>query len=144
MPDRTLCLRRPAHPAELTRIRGQVQRWAQRHHIPEHAVIDLVLALGEAVANGVEHAYRGMASGTVDVEVELHQPRRRAPGRTVTELRERGGRIVVRVSDHGRWRPPPAVNGYRGRGMLVIERLSRWVRVDRTGSGTRVCFEIAF
>lgn len=112
---------------ELHRIRNHVGSWADRHALPEDVVIDLQLALGEAVANGVEHAYTGARPGTVDVEVQLRQDV--APA------------VLVRVSDHGRWRAPMG-NGYRGRGLSVIERLARRVEVSRTRTGTEICFEI--
>ncbi|MGE3284792.1 MAG: ATP-binding protein [Pseudonocardia sp.] len=145
IPEGTLQLSRPAHPAQLGYIRTQVQRWAQRHRVPEDALIDLQLALGEAVANGVEHAYADMAAGTVDVEVCLWRTPRRPQGCTAaTGLQPEGRTITVRVADHGRWRPPPTGARYRGRGMLVIERLARHTEIIRSSEGTRVCFEIPF
>lgn len=125
-----LHLRHRADPAELRRIRGRIDDWAQRHGVPEGVLIDVQLALGEAVANGVEHAYRGGEPGTVEVDVEIRVPRRSAPV------------VAVRVTDHGRWRPIPLVNGYRGRGLSVIEKLARHVKILRTRGGTQVCFEI--
>jgi serine/threonine-protein kinase RsbW len=128
-PGGALDLRRPADPAELRHIRGRVEEWAQRNAVPEGVLIDLQLALGEAVANGVEHAYAGTHPGTVDVHVEIDDDRREPV-------------VAVRVTDHGRWRPVPQVRGYRGRGLTVIERLAHSVVVERTRVGTQVCFEI--
>lgn len=127
-----LYLRRPANPAELRHIRGRVDDWAGQHALAEDVVIDLQLALGEAVANGVEHAYLATEPGTVEVDVEI-----RTTG-------ARGGApvVAVRVADHGSWRPVPTANGYRGRGLAVIERLARRVVVSRRRHGTEVCFEI--
>jgi anti-sigma regulatory factor (Ser/Thr protein kinase) len=94
-------------------------------------VIDLQLAVGEAVSNGVEHAYREDAAELPTVEVDL-------------ELRSRGALEVVAVTviDHGRWRPVPGLPGYRGRGLALIERLSRQFQLSTSVHGTRVCFEI--
>jgi anti-sigma regulatory factor (Ser/Thr protein kinase) len=124
-----LRLRHRAAATELGSIRGRVDRWARQHAVPEDTVIDLQLALGEAVSNGVEHAYRDDDAGTVEVELEI---------RRIGRLRV----VAVRVVDHGRWRPTPAHPGYRGRGLTLIERLSRDLQVSRTRYGTQVCFDI--
>ncbi len=131
-PAQQLRLRCPAALTELRVVRQRVQRWARGHGLPDGVVIDLQLALGEAVSNGIEHAYPG--SGLlpeVAVEVEL-------------ELRTSGGEPVVaaRVTDRGRWRAVPASPGYRGRGLALIRRLSREMQVVRTAEGTQVTFAI--
>ncbi|MGD9528040.1 ATP-binding protein [Pseudonocardia sp.] len=146
IPDGSLHLSRPAHPAQLGYIRARVQGWAQQHRVPEGVLIDLQLALGEAVANGVEHAYTGMTAGTVDVEVRLWrtpQGSRRPDDGVAGPDPPPGGTITVRVADHGRWQPPTG-SAHRGRGMLVIERLARNTEIIRGRNGTHVCFEIAF
>lgn len=114
----------------LRTIRRRVDDWAQAAGLPDDMVLDLQLALGEAVANGVEHAYRRSAPG--DVAVDLHL----GPGPEPA--------VTVRVTDHGRWRAVPDTPGYRGRGLLMIERLARRVQVLCTPWGTEVCFEIPF
>lgn len=129
---RSLHLRRPAAPAELRGIRRIVGRWADANDVSEADTADLQLALGEAVANGVEHAYRDGEPGTVELELELRSGER-GPQRVV----------VVRVADHGSWRPAPEQSGYRGRGIALIQRLSTGFRLSATGRGTEVCFEIA-
>lgn len=127
-PGRSAVLRliRPAHAVELRSIRRAVEQWAERSGVHEDVLMDLQLALGEAVTNGIEHAYAGDEPGTVEIELRL---------------RDRIA-IFVRVLDHGRWRPMPAMNGYRGRGLQMIERLAGQVTVLADGTGTEVCFEI--
>lgn len=129
---RLLRLRHRAHAAELGRIRRLVHRWAQQNALPDAAVIDLQLALGEAVSNGVEHAYAGTDPGTVDVRLEL----RPVPGHGGDP-----GVVAVQVQDHGTWRPPEQP-GYRGRGLALIGALGRRVQVASTAHGTQICFEI--
>jgi len=129
-----LRMRCPAALAELRVVRRRVQRWAGGHGLPEDVVIDLQIAVGEAVSNGIEHAYTGdgpRRDDAVAVEVEL-------------ELRPaRDGRVVAaRVTDRGRWRPVPADPGYRGRGLALIQQLSRDMQVRRTVRGTEVTFAI--
>ncbi len=121
-----LHLIRPALARELRSIRRAVEEWAERSGLDTDVVVDLQLALGEAVANGIEHAYATGESGTVEIELELRD----------------GVGIVVRVVDRGRWRPVPTTAGYRGRGLQMIERIAGQVVVRADGSGTEVCFEI--
>jgi anti-sigma regulatory factor (Ser/Thr protein kinase) len=112
--------------AELRSIRRGVDRWAAEWGIAGDVLVDLQLALGEAVANGIEHAYGPDEPGLVDVELELCDHRA----------------VAVRVTDHGRWQPRAASPGYRGRGLMMIERLAQAVRVQASPRGTQVCFEI--
>lgn len=127
-----LRLRHRADPAELRRIRRLIGRWAERSGVPEDVTIDLQLAVGEAVANGVEHAYGAQhtGDGTVEVDVEVRE--------------EPPAAVVVRVADHGRWRPAPESPGFRGRGLLMIDRLAQRVQVLCSPGGTEVFFEIAY
>jgi serine/threonine-protein kinase RsbW len=125
-----LRLRHRAEPAEMGRLRAHLQRWAIQQAVPEDVLIDLQLAVGEAVANGVEHAYRDGESGTVDVDLSL------------TRRRNRARVLRVRVADHGRWRPAPSAKGYRGRGLAMIKQLAEHVVISATSTGTEVCFEI--
>lgn len=111
-------------------IRRRVEHWALVWDLPAATLIDLQLALGEAAANGVEHAYPDGRTGTVEVELDI-----RHVDRTSSV-------IMVRVTDRGRWRPVPTHPGYRGRGLMMIERLARHVEVLRSAHGTEVCFEI--
>jgi len=126
----TLRLDRPADPAELRTIRTRVTAWAHAQALPEDVLTDLQLAVGEAVANGVEHAYANGELGTVEVEL------------TIRTTAQRASAVRVRVVDHGHWRPMPAGAGYRGRGLTLIGRLADGLQVVATRSGTQVCFEV--
>jgi Histidine kinase-like ATPase domain len=64
---------------------------------------DLLVAVGEACTNAVEHAY-GPDGGTVTVHMELQLPD-----------------VLATVRDTGRWRPPRGENREnRGRGGLFM------------------------
>jgi anti-sigma regulatory factor (Ser/Thr protein kinase) len=126
---RRLSLRHPADPAQLQVLRRTVERWAKQNSVPGDAVIDLQLALGEAVSNGVEHAYRGGRCGTVEIELELR-------------LADAEAVVAVRVIDHGRWRPVPLRKGYRGRGLAIIEQLSRGLSISTSERGTQLSFAV--
>jgi anti-sigma regulatory factor (Ser/Thr protein kinase) len=124
-----LRLRHPAELGELRAIRRRVERWAGEHGLTEGELIDLQLAIGEAVSNGIEHGYRDCPPGPVEVGLELRQdgPRRL---------------LAVRVVDHGRWRPAPARPGHRGRGLAMIRSLSEDMCVTSVADGTEVAFTV--
>jgi anti-sigma regulatory factor (Ser/Thr protein kinase) len=117
-------------PAELRAIRRRVEKWAREVGLPDGMLVDLQLALGEAVANGVEHAYREVQPGSVGVALDLGAGPEPA--------------VSVRVTDRGQWRDVPEEPGHRGRGLVMIGRLARRVRVLCTPRGTEVLFEIPF
>ncbi|MGM1063978.1 SpoIIE family protein phosphatase [Saccharothrix sp. Mg75] len=114
----------PALPPSLTVMRREVTAWAAAAGLSADALDDLQLALGEAAANVVDHAY---ADGTGDLEYEL--------ATTATG-------VHVTVRDHGRWRPPPADPGHRGRGVRIIRTLTEQVVFDRREDGTTVDFHL--
>jgi anti-anti-sigma factor len=124
--------RLPADPARLRGVRRTVTAWALAAGLPEDGIDDLQLALGEALANAVEHAYAGNGGGG-GCEYRLE--------------RTADGSIDVCVRDEGVWRPAPADRGHRGRGLELISALATEVEVARTtddsgvaGSGTTVRF----
>lgn len=87
---------------------------------------DIILAVYEAVANAVEHAYRTHAApGTVAVH---------ARSRTST------GMFEVTVTDTGHWTPrtPPPE---RGRGLALMDALSDSCTVCTGPAGTTVILD---
>lgn len=122
----TLRMWLPAEPEQLGVLRRSVGAWCDATGIDEDGLTDLQLALGEAVTNAVEHAYLGRDPAFVRVEV--------GPGP--------GGTVDVRVTDSGRWRPPPPDPGYRGRGLSLIRDLATEVHVDAGDDGTTVHFRM--
>jgi serine/threonine-protein kinase RsbW len=123
-------LRHMANPRELARMRALIEGWAGEVGLTADELVDLQLAVGEAAANGVEHAYRGRPPGPVEIDLELR------------DRGSSGGAVVVRVLDHGFWRPAPVEAGPRGRGLSLIRTLSAGLDVSPTGGGTEVSFEI--
>ncbi len=121
-----LQLRLPALPEQLVAVRRAVSAWAESAVLPHELTDDLQLALGEAVANAVEHAYPSGAPGEVRISV-----------------RDQDDRVVVSVTDDGAWRPPPADPGYRGRGLALIHALGLDVTVATTGPGTGIGFALS-
>jgi anti-anti-sigma factor len=115
----------PAEPARLAEVRRAVRWWTSQAALPPDAIEDLLLALGEATGNAVEHAYRN-----ADV-----------PGRVVVELHlDHAGDVVASVTDTGTWRPPPADPGFRGRGLQIISRLAHDVDLSAGPAGSILRF----
>jgi anti-sigma regulatory factor (Ser/Thr protein kinase) len=111
-----------ANPEEVRAVRRRVRDWARDSGLADEVVTDLQLVISEAVENAVEHAYAGQA-----------------PGRFSYRLRHGAdGTLRVCVADHGRWRPPPADPGHRGRGLDVIRDLAIEFHLDADDSGTRL------
>ena len=115
----------PAEPEQLSTLRRAVGSWSDAAGLDEDAVTDLQLALGEAVTNSVEHAYRGRPAA-------FGGGARLAPR----------GEIDVRVTDSGRWRPPPGDAGYRSRGLALIRDLAQDAVVEPGPDGTAVSFRM--
>jgi len=113
-----LALTLDAQPAVLSSLRRGIGRWLAAHGVAAEARFDVALAVSEASANAIEHAY-GPADATFAVECR-YSPER----------------VAVTVSDTGTWRPQGKRE--RGRGMDIMQMLMDDVRIDRTDDGTRV------
>lgn len=82
---------------------------------------DLILAVYEALANAVEHAYPPAHPHPVmRLQAQLNR-----------------NHVLIIVSDYGCWRVPGSPN-YRGRGLPVMRDLVTDVRLDSTPHGTTV------
>jgi anti-sigma regulatory factor (Ser/Thr protein kinase) len=112
----------PAEPHQLARIRATVRDWLAPLPLTDGAREDLLLAINEAATNAVEHAY----------------PEPSPPGLVEIVFWAKPHRVETTVVDHGRWRPPPALPGYRGRGITLMQRLVDSVIIHFGSSGTRV------
>jgi len=113
----------PATPASLAVIRTHLRSWLPTASVSSSTAADLLLAVGEATANVVEHAVRG-AAHNVEVEVTARA--------TATGL-------ALTVKDNGRWHaPPPTVPGQRGHGSRLMRALVDNVTITPTPQGTTV------
>ena len=81
-------------------------------------VEDVVLAVGEVLANAAEHAY-GESTGTISLKARVND-----------------GAIEVEVADSGRFVTRDRTEG-RGFGLTIVRAIAREVNID-TRSGTRV------
>jgi anti-sigma regulatory factor (Ser/Thr protein kinase)/putative methionine-R-sulfoxide reductase with GAF domain len=108
----------PAQPRSLKNIRDAMRRWLSGVGAGPRATADLIIAVGEACTNVVEHAY-GPQGGIVTIHLELQVPD-----------------VVATVRDTGRWRLPRGVK--RGRGRLVMHHCADDVCTDHGPAGTTV------
>ncbi|HEY4827623.1 MAG TPA: SpoIIE family protein phosphatase [Solirubrobacteraceae bacterium] len=113
-----LHLRLPAEPKTLVQVRRILRRWLVARGGGEGDVAEVTIAVSEACANAIEHAY-----SPAPASFELH-----AWGEN--------GDITVAVRDEGQWRAPRGEN--RGRGLSIIASAMDEVKVDRLANGTEV------
>ncbi|MGH2372674.1 MAG: SpoIIE family protein phosphatase [bacterium] len=107
-----------AAPANLRRIRRVVRAYAERMGISAERVEDVVMAVGEAALNVVEHAYQGR-QGALTIQGE-----------------RQGDRLMISVRDAGRWRPP--VDRGRGRGTRIMKGFTESTNTHTGPQGTVV------
>ena len=114
-------MRIPAQVAELHGVRRALVRWLDVQGAPPEVGAEVALAVHEAAANAVEHAYP------------------RGAGELMVRARHDDGRFVVVVEDEGDWRPPSRTD-QRGRGLTLMHGLMDDVEIvpSGPGSGTRV------
>ena len=120
-PYTPLKIEKAAAAEQLSDVRHQLAAWLRAAAIPDGTAADIILAVNEAAANSVEHAYRGHKPGKVRVEGEND-----------------GARVHMRIIDKGSWKTAPADPGVRGRGLVLIRAVSDWLEMHCTPSGTTV------
>ncbi len=117
-PPMSLDLALPATPRSLAEVRVALRRWLLAVRASPAEVADIIVAVGEACSNVVEHAY-GAVGGVLRVTVRLE-----------------GAEVVMTVRDDGRWRP--ARHEDRGRGTALMNQCSDRFDVVTDRGGTTV------
>lgn len=119
MPISDLSISRPASDRAPNIMRGEARRFLRAIGASKEQIADIALAVSEAVANAYEHAY---ADGVGDVRMDMSY--------------DAAGTVRIEISDTGTFveRLP---SRERGRGLTIIERLAREVKICRDG-GTRI------
>jgi serine phosphatase RsbU (regulator of sigma subunit)/anti-sigma regulatory factor (Ser/Thr protein kinase) len=110
-----------AKAEQLAPLRRELRGWLREAEVDETILQDLVLAVGEALANAVEHAYRPGEHGRIEFRVTL----------------DAEGVLQAAIRDFGRWRPP-RWNPDRGRGIGMMEQLTDALDVSTSEEGTHV------
>src|SRR3954468_10308018 len=108
----------PAEPASVGIARGHVRRFAQEQGVRAEDVVDVALALTEAVTNAVLHAFIDRAPGTIWVVA--------ATG---------ADELTVTVTDDGRGMQPRADSPGLGLGLPTIGRLAAFVALRAPPGG---------
>ncbi|WP_377342460.1 ATP-binding protein [Plantactinospora siamensis] len=113
----TVLRSRPARPfhasiaaraTELAPLRADLRRWLAAAGVPELVADDVLVAVGEACANAIEHGYGFAGDQRVTVRLWL-----------------RAGRLAAEIRDTGGWTEPrvdPRSAG-RGRGRMLMDAL---------------------
>jgi serine/threonine-protein kinase RsbW len=111
----------PADPEQLVLIRRELSSWLAPLALTEDEVADVVLAVDEAAANAVRHAYGPDESGAVELTLWTEP-----------------GTLSIEVVDHGSWRPPAEQSAQGGHGIPLMNRMSESVLIRFDGRGSRV------
>ena len=124
------CWRFAAETRSVRAARHLVGAYADAQLVPEPPLEDLKLAVNEAVANSVMHAFRAAGAGTITVTIDV------TPGHQVT----------VRVVDDGDGLAPRHDSPGAGFGLALMNALatSTNVRSGPSGHGTEVQMTFAF
>jgi anti-sigma regulatory factor (Ser/Thr protein kinase) len=112
----------PADANQLASLRQVQREWAASTGLDDQTQEILLLAVQEAAANAVEHAYwSAVTPGVVEVSFWLD-----------TDA------VNVRVVDSGTWRPPTTESPFRGFGLTMMRSLVDFVSIDPGPTGTTV------
>ncbi|HEU4971394.1 MAG TPA: ATP-binding protein, partial [Gaiellaceae bacterium] len=115
-----------ARAEELRAVRADVREWLDDQNLQQADREAVVLALGEACANAVEHAYVDGPPGNVEIELTMLDDS-----------------LVVTVRDFGSWRAVPDEDPDRGRGYQIMRALSERVDVESGPGGTIVTMHVS-
>ncbi|MEP0546575.1 MAG: ATP-binding protein [Rhodothermales bacterium] len=123
----------PSATRYLKRVRRFVDQQATAAGLSERAVDEMMLAVDEACANAIEHAYGGRANGTVEVTTE------RAPGLFTVIIRHTGVPF-----DPSTYQPPDVARSIHERrkggfGVALMHRLVDTVEFRHRGDASEVC-----
>lgn len=127
--ESVLDFRVPPEPRASRAVRESVSRFARTRGVGEDDLDHFLTALGEAIANAIEHG-RSSQEALIHVEIRMSEDR-----------------IVATVQDHGCGFTPsslaeptlPDPNSERGRGLPIIRRCSDiFALTSSPGRGTAV------
>ena len=119
LPTPPLSLDLESDPSQLAVLREELRPWLRAHGLDEQESQDVLVAVGEAASNAIEHP-RDAQSAVIRVEGNVS-----------------GDELVIRVSDSGRWREQVEA-GSRGRGLSLMQSLMGDVQIVESDAGTEV------
>lgn len=114
-----IALTMPADPAKLSDLRKELRAWLEGTGYADDAD-GVLLSVGEACSNAIEHAYDFDPHEVVDIRAEIE-----------------GTRLTVTVADSGSWKRPDPNGVQRGRGLTLIQAFMDDYKIEN-GTGTTV------
>ncbi|MFH8255349.1 SpoIIE family protein phosphatase [Streptomyces roseolus] len=112
----------PAESGQLAPVRQALRGWLARCDLPPRTEQNVLVAVGEACANAIEHGHRDSPGTGVRLHAEAL-----------------GDELRLTVTDSGRWKPPdPGALPLRGRGVALMRALMRQVAIVPGPTGTTV------
>lgn len=118
-------MRFSAIPLAAPIVRALLHRFCDEHELSSRQRFSLITAVGEAVANAVEHAYRGEKPGFFYIRTAVDS-----------------GSITIEIEDNGRWRPFQR-REERGRGIVLMHELMDRVRISSAQNCTVISLILA-
>ena len=107
-----------ASPSELARLRERLRGWLDQNDVDDEVERGVVLAVSEAAANAVEHAYDCDGAGIVTVMARID-----------------GERLDIAVRDEGTWSEDHG-QADRGRGLSIMRAIVDELSVGRENGAT--------
>jgi serine/threonine-protein kinase RsbW len=120
----------PAVPHSLRHARVAFTEWLTQLQWPADDADDLILAVNEAVANVIDHAYPAGNPGAVGLHAW-----RSAGSSPATR------RVTITITDHGDWdREHRTIDpaGRRGQGLALMSACTAKMQIQRSAGGTTV------
>lgn len=127
-PDCELRLNRSAAIDAPRPLRHALDAFLVGAQIPQPAREDIIIAVGEALSNAVEHAYGGDAHGAVELYARTGA----------------GSTLLVDVVDRGRFIERDGGTPGRGLGLRIVRAIAREVTIETNGgTSVRMVFDVA-
>ncbi|MDF3299089.1 SpoIIE family protein phosphatase [Streptomyces tropicalis] len=112
----------PAESSQLALVRGALRSWLDQCRLPRRTMQDVLVAVGEACANAIEHGHRHAPGDMVRVRAEAFVDA-----------------VHLVVADTGDWKAPqPGGPPLRGRGIALMQAMMQQVTITPGPSGTTV------
>jgi anti-sigma regulatory factor (Ser/Thr protein kinase) len=126
-----LTVSRAATATNAAQLRAQFSDWLCERGISDLQRNDILMAVNEALANCVDHAYADQpVAGPMTVRADF-EPSNHC--------------LSVCITDHGCWRPPPhapqRLLNRRGRGVALMHALADHCTISGREDGTIVCLD---
>ena len=122
----------PNEPANASEMRSFVTDCLSDASVPEHVADEILLAVGEVVANACRHGRRPTAPGEVALRCEVRD------SHVAIAVTDEGPGFDVKTVIHT---GVPDLLSSGGRGFFLMRQLMDSVDVDSSPSGTTVCLE---